>query len=161
VQQGSNVPAVERGASTIDALFAPIEVEETSGRVWVMNGGRLSSLRVRLGVTDGTASELLRVTGGSAAGGSPPLEPTETETLRARLATVTDTAARTALEQRLTALEAVTPAAGGDQTGGPVTIGAGVQLVTNISTPDTGGGPAVGNSGSPLIPQFPFGRRRR
>ena len=161
VQQGSNIPAVERGASTIDALFAPIEVEETSGRVWVMNGGRLSSLGVRLGVTDGTASELLRVTGGSAAGGSPPPEPTETETLRARLATVTDAAARTALEQRLAALEAVTPTGGGDQTGGPVTIGAGVQLVTNISTPDTGGGPAVGNSGSPLIPQFPFGRRRR
>ena len=162
MQQGSNVPAVERGASTIDALFAPIEVEETSGRVWVVNGGRLSSLRVRLGVTDGTASELLRVTGGSAAGGSPPSEPTETETLRARLATVTDAAARTALEQRLATLEAATPAGGGDQAGDPVTtIGAGVQLVTNVSTPDTGGGPAVGNSGSPLIPQFPFGRRRR
>ena len=126
-----------------------------------MNGGRLSSLRVRLGVTDGTASELLRVTGGSAAGRSPPPEPTETETLRARLATVTDAAARTALEQRLAALEAATPAGGGDQAGGPVTIGTGVQLVTNVSTPDTGGGPAVGNSGSPLIPQFPFGRRRR
>ena len=72
VQEGPNVPAVERGASTIDALFAPIEVEETNGRVWVMNRGRLSSLRVRLGVTDGTASELLRVTGGSAAAGAPP-----------------------------------------------------------------------------------------
>ena len=161
LQQGSNVPAVERGASTIDALFAPIEVEETSGRVWVMNGGRLSSLRVRLGVTDGTASELLRVTGGSAAGGSPPSEPSETETLRARLATVADAAARTALEQRLADLEAATPTDGSDRAGGPVTIGPGLQLVTNVSTPDAGGGPAVGSSGSPLIPQFPFGRRRR
>ena len=43
-QDGPNVPAVERGASTIDALFAPIEVTETSGRVWVLNGGRLASL---------------------------------------------------------------------------------------------------------------------
>ena len=69
-QQGLNVPAVERGASTIDALFAPIEVEETNGRVWVLNGGRLSSLNVRLGVTDGTASELLAVDAGSVPGGS-------------------------------------------------------------------------------------------
>ena len=160
-QEGPNVPAVERGASTIDALFAPIEVEETSGRVWVMNGGRLSSLRVRLGVTDGTASQLLRVTGGSAAGGSPPPEPTEAETLRARLAAVTDTAARTALEQRLAALEATTPTGRAVQAGGRVAVSAGLQLVTNVSTPDGGGRPAVGNSGSPLIPQFPFGRRRR
>ena len=161
VQEGPNVPAVERGASTIDALFAPIEVEETSGRVWVMNRGRLSSLRVRLGVTDGTASELLRVTGGSAAAGAPPPEPTETETLRERLATVNDQAARTALERRLATLEAATPTGAAARTDAPVTISAGLQLVTNVSTPDGGSGPAVGNSGSPLIPQFPFGRRRR
>ena len=161
VQEETNVPAVERGASTIDALFAPIEVEETSGRVWVMNAGRLSSLRVRLGVTDGTASELLRVTGGSAAGGSSPPEPTEAETLRARLATVADAAARSALERRLAALEAVTPAGGGERAEGPVMVDAGLALVTNVSTPDGGGGPSVGSSGSPLIPQFPFGRRRR
>ena len=123
VQQSPNVPAVERGASTIDALFAPIEVQETTGRVWVLDGGRLASLNVRLGVTDGTASELLRVMGPSAAGsGSPPPA----------------TAA---------------PAA-------PEAIGAGLRLVTNVTTPDAGD-PAVGNSGSPLIPQFPFGRRRR
>ena len=112
VQAEPNVPAVERGASTIDALFAPIEVEETTGRVWVLNAGRLSSLGVRLGVTDGTASELLRVVGGSAAGGSPPPASPEVESLRERLATVTDAAARAALEQRLSALEAATPAGG-------------------------------------------------
>ena len=165
VQGGPNVPAVERGASTIDALFAPIEVEETTGRVWVLNGGRLSSLSVGLGVTDGTASELLRVVGGSAAGGSLPPGNPEVESLRERLATVTDAAARAALEQRLSALEAATPAGVDPAAGRPLaasgTIDAGLQLVTNVSTPDAGGGPAVGSSGSPLIPQFPFGRRRR
>ena len=166
VQAEPNVPAVERGASTIDALFAPIEVEETTGRVWVLNGGRLSSLGVRLGVTDGTASELLRVVGGSAASGSPPPANPEVESLRERLATVTDAAARAALEQRLSALEAATPSGSVDPAAGRAlatagTVDAGLQLVTNVSTPDAGGGPAVGNSGSPLIPQFPFGRRRR
>ena len=161
-QQGPNVPAVERGASTIDALFAPIEVEETSGRVWVLNGGRLSSMNVRLGVTDGTASELLQVVGGSAVNASSPPGNPEVESLRERLATVADAAARGALEQRLAALEAATPVVPASVASpSPGTIGAGVQLVTNVSTPDAGGGPAVGSSGSPLIPSFPFGRRGR
>ena len=159
-QEQPNVPAVERGASTIDALFAPIEVEETAGRVWVLDDGRLSSLNVRLGVTDGTASELLRVVGGAGASGSPPPANPEVESLRERLATVTDAAARAALEQRLAALQAATPFPGA-RPAAPGGISAGLQLVTNVSTPDTGGGPAAGSSGSPLIPQFPFGRRGR
>ena len=157
-QPDVNVPAVERGASTIDALFAPIEVEETTGRVWVLHEGRLSSLRVRLGVTDGTASELLRVAGGPA-GSALAARSEEAESLRARLATMADAAARAAIEQRLAALEAAT--ADGGPGAGPLTVASGVQLVTSVSTPDAGGGPAVGASGSPLIPQFPFGRRRR
>ena len=161
-QEGPNVPAVERGASTIDALFAPIEVEETTGRVWVLNGGRLSSRNVRLGVTDGTASELTGVVGGPDASGPPPQGNPEVESLRERLATVADAAARGALEQRLAALEASTPvAAAASAPAAPGTIDAGLQLVTNVTTPASGGGPSVGNSGSPLIPQFPFGRRRR
>ncbi len=160
VQEGPNVPAVERGASTIDALFAPLEVAETSGRVWVLNGGRLSSLQIRLGVTDGTASELLDVSAGSPAGAARPPENPEVESIRERLAMVADAAARAALEQRLAALEA---AAAPDTAApaGPGAVGAGLQLVTNVSTPDAGGGAAVGSGGSPLIPQFPFGRRRR
>ena len=159
-RQEANVPAVERGARTIDALFAPIEVEETTGRVWVLNDGRLSSLRVRLGATDGTASELLGVLGGPGAGGFGPVAAAEAESLRARLATMADAAARAALEQRLAALEAAAPAGGGAERE-PVTVASGLQLVTSVSTPDAGGGPAAGASGSPLIPQFPFGRRRR
>ena len=162
VQEGPNVPAVERGASTIDALFAPIEVEETSGRVWVMDGGRLSSLNVRLGVTDGTASELLAVAGGPASRRSAPSANPEVESLRERLATIADAAARAALQQRLAALEAAAPIVPESAaSAAPGTIGAGLQLVTNVSTPDTGGGAAVGSSGSPLIPSFPFGRRGR
>ena len=159
-RQEANVPAVERGARTIDALFAPIEVEETTGRVWVLNDGRLSSLRLRLGATDGTASELLGVLGGPGAGGFAPVAAAEAESLRARLATMADAAARAALEQRLAALEAAAPAGGGAERE-PVTVASGLQLVTSVSTPDAGGGPAAGASGSPLIPQFPFGRRRR
>ena len=122
-----------------------------------MNEGRLSSLRVRLGVTDGTASELLRARGGPAANGSAaPGASERAASLRARLATMADAAARAALEQRLAALEA-----GGAPGGAPVAVAPGLRLVTSVSTPETGGGPAVGASGSPLIPQFPFGRRRR
>ena len=165
-QEGPNVPAVERGASTIDALFAPIEVQETTGRVWVIDGGRLSGLNVRLGVTDGTASELLRVLGGFAASAAPRPANSDIQSLRERLATVTDPAARTALRQRLEALEATAPIDNADPATGAAlaasgSLGSGVQLVTNVSTPDAGSGPGVGSSGSPLIPQFPFGRRRR
>ena len=56
---GPNVPTVERGATTIDALFGPLPVTETTGRVWVFEDGRLQEVDVRLGVTDGSASELL------------------------------------------------------------------------------------------------------
>ncbi len=154
-----NVPAVERGAATIDALFAPLAVEETTGRVWILREGRLSSLNVRLGVTDGAASELLGVTGRFPGGrGAPPAAP-DVESLRARLATVADAAARAALEQRLAALEAASPP-GGPAPAAPAALAAGMQLVTNVTAPDAGSGSAA-SSGSPLIPRFPFGRRGR
>ena len=104
------VPAVERGAATIDALFAPLEVPESEGRVWVLDDGELRSARVRLGVTDGSATELIEVV-----------------EARPGAAAITD----------------------------------GVQLVTNVTTPEVSAGTTPGNSGSPLIPQFPFGRRGR
>lgn len=46
-------------ATTIDALFGPLPVVETPGRVWLMTDGKLSAVPVRLGVTDGQATELL------------------------------------------------------------------------------------------------------
>jgi HlyD family secretion protein len=51
--------AVESGASTIDSLFAPLPVIETSGRVWLFTSKQLRPVRIRTGVSDGTFSELL------------------------------------------------------------------------------------------------------
>ena len=51
--------AVASGATTIDALFAPLVVAETRGRVWMFENKQLKSTPVRLGVSDGTYSELL------------------------------------------------------------------------------------------------------
>ena len=51
--------AVSSGATTIDALFAPLTVTETRGRAWLYENKQLKSVQVRLGVTDGTFSELV------------------------------------------------------------------------------------------------------
>ncbi len=57
------VPAVERGATTIDALFGPLQRTTSTGRVWVMEDGQLAPITVTLGVTNGTTSELLSADG--------------------------------------------------------------------------------------------------
>ena len=102
------VPAFERGATTIDALFSPLEVAERNASVWLLEeAGQLRSIDIRLGVTDGSASELVAVLDDG------------------------------------------------------VSLADGALLVTNVSTPESGGGPPSGTgSSSPLMPQFPFGRRR-
>lgn len=46
-------------ATTIDALFGPLPVVESTGGVWVHDGGQLRPVRVRLGITDGQATELI------------------------------------------------------------------------------------------------------
>jgi HlyD family secretion protein len=51
--------AITSGASTIDSLFAPLAPTESRGRVWLFAGKQLKPVNVRLGVTDGTYSELL------------------------------------------------------------------------------------------------------
>ena len=153
-QSGPTVPAVERGATTIDALFAPLPPTESTGRVWMMQGTRLTLVNVRLGVTDGTASELLGILEQRA----PPSENPQIAALRRQLATLEDESARAELEQTLTQLEtgeAAAPAAA------PGVLQVGTQLVTNVTTPDEGSAPSAGGSGSPLIPQMPFGRGRR
>ena len=53
------VPATERGAKTIDALFGPLPAPESQGQVWIYAGGELKRTRLRLGVTDGAYTELL------------------------------------------------------------------------------------------------------
>ena len=52
-------PATPQGAQTIDALFAPLPVIETPGRAWVFMDHQLKPVNLRLGISDGTNSELL------------------------------------------------------------------------------------------------------
>jgi hypothetical protein len=46
-------------AETIDALFAPLPPVESRGRLWLFIDHQLKPVNVRLGVTDGTNTELL------------------------------------------------------------------------------------------------------
>ena len=157
---GPNVPAVERGATTIDALFGALPEIETTGQVWVMQGGRLEQVNVRLGVTDGTATELLGVRP-PAAGAlvSQPARNPQLAMLREQLATVEDETERSTLARAIEQLEQtatapqLTPRA-------PTAsrLAAGTALVTNVTTPDNGQAQPSGAGGSPFIPQF--GRRR-
>ncbi len=57
--QEPTIPAVERGARTIDALFAPLPPTTSTGRLWLFDGVALQPMQVRLGITDGSFSELL------------------------------------------------------------------------------------------------------
>jgi HlyD family secretion protein len=46
-------------AQTIDALFAPLPPVESRGRVWLFIDRELKPVNLRLGITDGTYTELL------------------------------------------------------------------------------------------------------
>jgi HlyD family secretion protein len=48
-----------QSAQTIDALFAPLPVVETRGRAWLFMDHQLKPVNLRLGISDGTYSELL------------------------------------------------------------------------------------------------------
>jgi HlyD family secretion protein len=47
------------GATTIDALFGPLPQTESRGRAWLYADNKLSPLNLRLGVSDGTFTEIL------------------------------------------------------------------------------------------------------
>ncbi len=51
--------ATGRGAETIDALFAPLPPVESAGRAWLFVNRQLKPVRMRLGITDGTNTEIL------------------------------------------------------------------------------------------------------
>ena len=152
------VPTVERGATTIDALFAPLEVTETEGRVWVVDGERLRPVEVRLGVTDGTATELLGVRGGGRRARREP-DP-EVAELRQQIAALEDPQARESLERMIRNLEADSEGAA-PVASMPASLDEGAQLVTGVTTPDAGSSARASGGGSPLIPQFGRGRGRR
>jgi hypothetical protein len=46
-------------AQTIDALFAPLPVVESRGRAWVFMNHEMKPVNLRLGISDGTNTELL------------------------------------------------------------------------------------------------------
>ena len=49
----------QQGAQTIDALFAPLPVIESRGRAWLFIDNQLKPLNLRLGISDGTYTEIL------------------------------------------------------------------------------------------------------
>ena len=152
------VPTVERGATTIDALFAPLEMVETNGRVWVIDGEQLRPVEVRLGITNGTATELLGVRG---AGRRTRPEPDpQIAGLRQQIAALEDPEARQDLERLLEGLEADSDgAAPMASMPASAALDEGAQLVTGVTTPDAGSSARSSGGGSPLMPQF--GRRGR
>ncbi len=52
-------PITMTSGNTIDHFFKPFPRPETSGTVWVMRNGQLEPVALRLGVTDGTWTELV------------------------------------------------------------------------------------------------------
>jgi HlyD family secretion protein len=50
---------VPSGATTIDSLFAPLQTRETRGVAWHYDDKQLKIVRLRLGVSDGTLTEVL------------------------------------------------------------------------------------------------------
>jgi HlyD family secretion protein len=60
-QQGrvASTPSMKTGATTIDSLFGPLPTVETRGRAWLYIGKRLKPVTLRLGISDGTNTEVL------------------------------------------------------------------------------------------------------
>ncbi len=60
---GAATPSQSRtmasGATTIDSLFGPLPVVETRGTAWLYVNNQLKMVRLRLGITDGTYTEVL------------------------------------------------------------------------------------------------------
>jgi hypothetical protein len=57
--RGGQTPVIAQGATTIDSLFGPLPVVESRGTAWQYENKQLKPLRLRLGVSDGSFSEVL------------------------------------------------------------------------------------------------------
>jgi HlyD family secretion protein len=55
----ASVPSMTGGATTVDSLFGPLPTVETRGTVWVLVDKQLKPVRLRLGTSDGTNTEVL------------------------------------------------------------------------------------------------------
>jgi hypothetical protein len=56
----ASAPTMATGATTIDSLFGPLPTVETRGQAWLFENKQLKQVRLRLGVTDGTYTEVLQ-----------------------------------------------------------------------------------------------------
>src|SRR5438309_4958029 len=59
LRQKYGAPANGQTAQTIDALFPPLPTVESRGRAWLFMDHQLKPVNLRLGVTDGTYTELI------------------------------------------------------------------------------------------------------
>ncbi len=57
--QPAGLPATAQGATTIDSLFGPLPITESRGTAWQYENKQLKVIRLRLGVSDGTFTEVL------------------------------------------------------------------------------------------------------
>jgi HlyD family secretion protein len=55
-QQPAQAPP--KNAQTIDALFGALPMEESNGRIWLYEADQMKLVRLRLGITDGTVTEI-------------------------------------------------------------------------------------------------------
>ncbi len=56
----ASTPTMTTGATTIDSLFGPLPNVETRGQAWLFENKQLKQVRMRLGVSDGTYTEILQ-----------------------------------------------------------------------------------------------------
>jgi HlyD family secretion protein len=56
----ASTPTMNTGATTIDSLFGPLPTIETRGQAWLFENKQLKSVRLRLGVSDGTFTEIIQ-----------------------------------------------------------------------------------------------------
>ena len=55
----ANTPSMTTGATTIDSLFGPLPTVESRGRAWLWVNKQLKPVTLRLGIFDGTNTEIL------------------------------------------------------------------------------------------------------
>jgi hypothetical protein len=55
----ASAPSITSGATTIDSLFGPLPTVETRGLAWLYINKQLKPVRLRLGISDGTNTEVI------------------------------------------------------------------------------------------------------
>jgi HlyD family secretion protein len=55
----ASAPSIANNATTIDSLFGPLPTIETRGQAWLYDNKQLKQVRLRLGISDGTNTEII------------------------------------------------------------------------------------------------------